>query len=528
MADLDHAGSDEHRHEPEVAADGDRRVTDRVITRRHALALGGAGVATGLLLLRGWTDDQSGASVLGQSGTTTTTTLPAPVDPPVGAPLQNPPEIVSVDGVLTALLTAATTSAVINGKTVSGLMTYNGVWPSPTMRIRPGDTFKIALANQIDKPTNLHWHGFHVSPRDNSDNVFLSINPGETFDYEVEVPEDHQSGLFWYHPHLHGQTDDQVYGGLAGAIVIDGDHAEVPGIAGSTEHLMMLKDITVDAATETQFVAPGDTTPATQLFTVNGQVNPSIEARPGERRLFRIGNLSNQAFFPLSVEGHKIDIVAIDGTTLPEVWTTDKFLMVPGGRVEFVVTFGDEGAYKVKTAGYELDFPGGNYPEATLATVQVQGEPVTDTPPLPKQLVPLSDIPLEDLRGVKIDRKRKLVFSTKPQPDGPPDFEIDGTVFDHDRVDQKVELDAAEEWLLVNADDSPHPFHIHQNDFQVIKINGKKVKSPLHWNDTISIPASGNVTIRQRYKDFTGEWVYHCHILFHEDHGMMGTVSCTE
>jgi FtsP/CotA-like multicopper oxidase with cupredoxin domain len=505
----------------------------RLISRRHALALGGAGLATGLLLLKGWKGDPGGATTLGQSdtttsteATTTTTTLPAPVDPPVGQALLNPPEILSADGVLTATLTAAVTAATINGKTVEGLTTYNGVWPSPTMRIRPGDTFKISLVNQLEKATNLHWHGFHVSPKDNSDNVFLSIDPGETYDYEVKVPEDHQSGLFWYHPHLHGQTDDQVYGGLAGAIVVDGDHAEVPGIAGSSEHLLMLKDVMVDTATQTRFVPPGDDTPATPLYTVNGQVNPSIEARPGERKLLRVGNLSNQEFFTLSLDGHELDIVAIDGTTLPEVWTVDSFELVPGSRVEFVVTFGDEGSYKFKTGGYELDFTGGNYPEATLATIQVSGDPITDTAPLPTKLVPLADIPLEDLRGAKMARKRKLVFSTKLQPDGPPDFEIDGTTFDHDRVDQKVKLDAAEEWLLVNDDDSPHPFHIHQNDFQVTKINGKLVKTPLHWNDTISIPASGNVTIRQRYTDFTGEWVYHCHILFHEDHGMMGTVSC--
>ena len=517
--------------EPAPSADLDDAGATRLITRRQALVAGGAGLA-GVLLLRGWTGDAI-AGTRSQTTTTeepapTTTTLPAPVDPPVGDLLTNPPEISSVDGVLTATLTAATTTATIAGKPIAGVATYNGVWPSPTLRINPGDTFELAIDNQLTDPTNLHWHGFHVSPKKNGDNVFLTINPGETYDYAVKVPEDHQSGLFWYHPHLHGDTDSQVYAGLAGAIVVAGDHDAVPGIAGVGENLLLLKDVGVDP-TQTQFVAQGDmTSDDVTLYTVNGQLNPRLDARPGERRLWRVGNLSNQEFFTLSLEGHELEIVAIDGTTLPEVWTADDFLLVPGSRVEFVVNAKDAGTYKFKTNGYDLDFPSGNYPTATLATMQVAGEPVTDTPPMPKKLKDLRDIPLEDYRHKKVDKKRTLTFAVEPQKDGPPDFVIDGKTFNHDRIDQRVELDALEEWHIINEDSSPHPFHIHQNDFQVTKINGKAPDEPLHWNDTISLPANGSVTIRQRYTDFTGKWVYHCHILFHEDHGMMGTVLCTD
>ena len=500
------------------------------ISRRRALLLGGAGFAGGVLTFRALTSNQSGASTFATTTTAapapTTTTLPKPVEPPVGEILANPTELVSADGVLAATLTAAVTPAVINGVTVQGVQTYNNAFPSPTMRIKPGDTFKISLVNSLSDPTNLHWHGFHVSPKDNSDNVFLSIDPGSKYDYEVAVPQDHQTGLFWYHPHRHMDTDAQVYGGLAGAIIVEGGHAAVAGIAGSRENLVLLKDIGVDPTTGA-VMQEGDLS-ANILYTVNGQVNPRVESRPGERQLWRVGNLSNQEFFSLSLEGHPMHLVAIDGTTLPEVWTVDRFDLVPGSRVEFLVDADAPGTYRFRTDGAQLDFPGGNYPEATLATLEVAGEPVTDRPPLPDRLVPLDAIPLEDYRHEKIDRKRTLVFSVKPQPNGPPDFEIDGQTFDHNRVDQHVKLNALEEWLLKNDDDSPHPFHIHQNDFQVVKVNGKPVKKPLHWNDTIAIPASGSVTIRQRYTDFTGEWVYHCHILFHEDHGMMGTVKCTK
>ncbi len=507
-----------------------RRRGRRVISRRDALALGAAGVASGVVLLGGRASGASrdnhdhaggGGSRAGASsggGATTTSTLPL-VDPPVGGPLQEPSELRSADGVLAATLTAAVSSTVINGRTVTDAMTYNGVWPAPTMRVRPGDTFRIKLASQITDPTNLHWHGFHVSPKRNGDNVFVTVDTDETFDYEVQVPEDHPGGLYWYHPHLHGFTDPQVYGGLAGAIVVEGGYTDLPELAGVPHHLMMLKDIGLNPD-QTQVVAQGDMTAAdVQLFTVNGQVNPRLDARPGETRLWRVGNISNQAFFQLSLEGHEMHVVAIDGTPLPEVMTIDSFLLVPGSRIEFLVKAAGPGRYKLRTAGYNLDFPGGNYPPATLATLDVAGEPVADAP-LPKAL-----LPLVDLRDVGIDRKRRLVFSVKAKKDGPPDFLIDHEVFNHDRIDQRVRLNAVEEWKLVNRDTSPHPFHIHQNDFQVVAVNGRAVDTRYH-NDTIAIPAQGSVTIRQRYTDFTGKWVYHCHILFHEDHGMMGTVLC--
>jgi suppressor of ftsI len=512
-------------------ADADRsRLEHALISRRQALVLGGTGLAAGVLALRGLSGTRSGATTFATTTTAapapTTTTLPKPVDPPVGALLQPPSEIVSSDGVLAATLNAAVTPAVINGATVQGVQTYNGLFPSPTMRIKPGDTFRIKLVNGLTDPTNLHWHGFHVSPEDNSDNVFLSIDPGTTYDYEVAVPTHHHTGLFWYHPHRHMDTDAQVYGGLAGAIVVEGGHAAVDGIAGSRENLVLLKDIALDP-TGTQVMQEGDLS-AGVLYTVNGQVNPRIESRPGERQLWRVGNLSNQEFFSLALEGHALHIVAIDGMTLPEVWTVKHFELVPGSRVEFVVDAGEPGSYRFRTDGVQLDFTGGNYPEATLATLQVAGDPVTDRPPLPTRLLPLAAIPLRDYRKDTVDKKRVVVFSVKPVPDAAPDFEINGKTFNHHRVDTHVKLDALEQWVIKNTDSSPHPFHIHQNPFQVTKVNGRPVKQPLHWRDTISIPANGSVTIRQQYTDFTGEWVYHCHILFHEDHGMMATVKCTK
>ncbi len=486
----------------------------KTMTRRRALAVGGGGIAGGLLVLTGCSSDSKSKSKSPASSTTSTTL--APIDPPAGSALVEPPELVSENGVLAATLTAAVGSAMINGAEVAGVTTYNGVWPAPTMRVQPGDTFRINLVNETTGATNLHWHGFHVSPQGNSDNVFLHLDPETSQAYEVQIPADHPSGLYWYHPHNYPNTDPQVWGGLAGAIVVEGGHDTLPGIAGAPQHLVLLKDaILTDDGSElgTEFMTGG-----TQIFTVNGQINPRLEARPAETHLWRVGNLGSQTFYDLSLEGQQLHIVAIDGSPLPELMTVDHHELVPGSRVEFLVNAAEAGTYKFKSSGAQSM----GYPEATLATLEVAGVPVTDGAPLPTTLVALT----EDLRDAAVDKERTLTFSVTGNGDATR-FLINGEEFDHNKINETVKLNAMEEWKLVNTDTGPHPFHIHQNDFQVMSINGKPVEE-VHYNDTISIPAQGEVVIRQRYTDFTGKWVYHCHILYHEDHGMMGTVRCEE
>ena len=127
---------------------------------------------------------------------------------------------------------------------------------------------------------------------------------------------------------------------------------------------------------------------------------------------------------------------------------------------------------------------------------------------------------MEDLREAKVDRRRDVVLSEMFDPFR---LYIDDRTFDHDRVDQTVILGALEEWRLINTSPDWHPFHIHVNDFQVISVNGEPFDA-WSWEDTFPIPAFGEVVIRSRFLDFTGKYVYHCHILDHEDKGMMGVV----
>ncbi|MEA5499230.1 multicopper oxidase domain-containing protein [Limnoraphis robusta Tam1] len=114
-------------------------------------------------------------------------------------------------------------------------MLYNGQIPGPRLEAKPGDTIRINFTNKLSQPTNLHYHGLHISPTGNADNVFLHIPPGESFTYEFTLAKNHPSGTFWYHPHLHGLVAEQLFGGLAGLLIVRGEFDEIPEIKAAQE-----------------------------------------------------------------------------------------------------------------------------------------------------------------------------------------------------------------------------------------------------------------------------------------------------
>ncbi len=489
----------------------------RHLSRRRLLGLGavGLGLPGGLALgagtaqlLRGsdLAAAQAGtSSALAASPVATLTTPSAYLESPVRA---------SVDGLLDTMLTARRGPTTAAGHTFTAL-TYDGLFPGPTLRVRPGDTLRIALVNELDKPSNLHVHGMHVSPRDNGDNVFLHIMPGETFNFEHQIPLDHPAGLYWYHPHLHGDTDEQVAGGLVGAIVVEGEIDDLPGIAGVPERLLVLQS--TEFGPEGQLLTP-DQQQTDQLVTlVNGALNPALTIRPGETQRWRILNGSADTFLNLHLDGHQLHQIGSDGNPLGAVWSRDEIFLSPGERAEILVQAGAPGLYALRSLAWGEGFQA--QPEVLVATFEVAGETVAPAP-LPTDL-----IPFEDLSQARIDRQRIVVFEEPSQ--NPFTVAIDGKVFDPNRVDQTVILGDTEEWVLRNTSPDWHPFHIHVNDFQVVAVNGEP-QQPHGGEDTVAIPAGGELTIRTRFRDFTGKYVYHCHILGHEDAGMMGVIEVIE
>ena len=200
-----------------------------------------------------------------------------------GRLLAEPPVLRSADGRLDVTLEAQFGPAVMGGRAVI-TYTFNGHAPGPTMSLHPGDSLGVKLTNQMDHPTNLHTHGLHVSPAGNSDNVFVHLMPGETFTYEYAIPHDGASGLYipglyWYHPHMHGYSSDQVSGGMAGALIIEGALDALPGIRDVPERLLVIQ--------ATQFDDDGVMISFPKMdviaIFVNGQSHPAIEIAPGKR-----------------------------------------------------------------------------------------------------------------------------------------------------------------------------------------------------------------------------------------------------
>lgn len=440
---------------------------------------------------------------------------------------------------------------------------YNGKVPGPTLIAKSGETIEVNFSNELLavnddctdshnrshglNTTNLHTHGLHVSPAKDStlaydsDNVFLSIVPqnqvvpcwNENFKrakntYRFELPTNHPAGTYWYHAHKHGSTAQQVAMGLAGPLIIEDPDGSMPKyIADAEEKIFMF-------TSRGAVLADPDG---------GGITRPTIKLRPGEVQRWRIINARpfGDAFAYLQVDDGDVEIwqIAYDGVTLPrrikinpshsgDPWF-DPAALAPGNRTDLLIRVPKEStskSLKLRAVPYEFKNPH-EIPAAFSAlpieiNIEIEGEPIEHEWPADNSLpgpgiepLPMGDIPT-----------RKITFS-----DSEGNFVIDGAAYDG-VVKHSMALGSTEEWTVYNADTKTHPFHIHVNPFFITKINGKELSSddPLRrWQDTIALPPSdginpGSITFRTRFADFKGKFVIHCHILLHEDAGMMQAI----
>jgi suppressor of ftsI len=424
-----------------------------------------------------------------------------------------PTEMRAADGVLRATLIAEERAVDIAGQSIQARV-FNGAFVGPTLRLRPGDRLELELVNRLAEPTNLHFHGLHVSPGGEADNIFRMVNPGETAQYVLEIPLDHPTGTFWYHPHMHHLALEQVFGGMSGVIVIDGLREKLPpDLQGIDEQLFALKDYQLDDAGAILLEnIPRD--PTTR--TINGQINPALTMAPGETQLWRLANVGAEIFYQLRLNGHAFHIVAEDGNPVWDVRSADALVLPPGKRFDVLVQAGDAGTYAFETITYDQ----GNhvYPEVQLATLTIEGDAQ------PPAALPASVAVDHDLDSADIATRRDIFFN---DVDDDPIFEVNGQQFDPNRIDELVQLGTVEEWTIRNVTAEQHPFHLHVNDFQVVSVNGQPYNAA-SLQDIVVLPANGEVVIRAPFMDYPGKFVFHCHILFHEDHGMMAVVEVAE
>ena len=466
-----------------------------------------------------------------------------------GAPFVEPEVRRSANGELNTTLRMQYAYKDIGGSRLC-VRTYEGTVPGPTLRLKAGDVLRIKLINDMPpnrdpepidhslphqfNTTNFHSHGLHVSPSGISDNVMRMMEPGESYDIEIAVPPDHVPGTNWYHPHAHGSADVQIASGAVGALIIEGDFADVPEIAAAKERLFVLTEAVFDSFGMVEDFGTLFPETAARFLAVNGVREPTITMRPGEVQRWRILHAGWQDDLFMDLGGHTLNPIARDGIPLSRMGLTvprkpdqptdypGAMLMAPGQRIDVLVQAGKPGTYAFRAAPYDEGYAA---PTGPIARLVVEGDPLpmnlpAKLPTLPEKLIGDEEITgtrLLTFSQARVDIERADFWQTFR-------FMVDGKTFDADRVDQRVRLGAVEEWTIINKDMSDdHVFHIHVNDMLLTKINGDPLPEPI-WMDTAIVPRNGSITFRSRFLDFTGKFMLHCHMMNHEDLGRMQVV----
>lgn len=456
------------------------------------------------------------------------------IDPPPGAAFKDPVELVSSGGVFN--LEAGVAPINVNG-TWANLLTYNGIYPAPTMKVRSGDYLQIRLTNSLSMLgtnmlghnrdiTNLHTHGLHVSPSGNADNMMTMLMSGDTWDYDYGWLNQEPSSISFYHPHIHGSVAEQYWGGLAGVIDV-ADDTTIPGINALSQfetHLLFIKDITLSGSEPEPYTSMMDFMHGKEGNTVmvNGLVNPVLPIQPGQVQRWRIINGSNARFYKLSLEGHTLYVIGTEGGLLDKPYAMSSLLLSPGERADILIRASTtKKNYRLLSLPYSRG--GGSMgQQVTLMTVRDQGSRYNDTIPtvVNPSAARINPMPL----------KTEQLYLSMGQGKG----YINGISFEmlSDGTMKAAEihsmLGSYEVWEIFNQSGMDHPFHQHVNACQVLSISGGEsgyasfyTKAPA-WKDVVVIPKWGSVKILVPVMDYDGMAMFHCHIVEHEDIGMMG------
>lgn len=296
-------------------------------------------------------------------------------------------------------------------------MLYNGSLGGSTLHVYPGDKIELDLINNLNESTNLHFHGLHVSPLHNSDNVFLEIVPGDTQRNSVDIPKDHPPGTFWYQSHIHHVSNEQVASGLSGSLIVEGLQQLLPEpLHNITAQNFALRDF------------PDSSLTTSSYRTVNGEINPNIHIPINDTQLWRFANIGSEPYYEIRLQGYKFYVIVEDGSPVWEVWDNDTLLLPSGKRFDVLVTVtGKESIPLIASAYYPL-------PEATIATVNTQEQDNQ------KESVNayFSSLTLEDdLKLKNITNYRIFNFTSD---DTNFIYKINNKTFDVNRIDQKLKL----------------------------------------------------------------------------------------
>ncbi len=504
-----------------------------------------------------------------------------PSRPAPGTPISNPLDLYSQNGVLTLNLALQSEVGGTGFTHYCYVYINNGVpVEAPTLRMFPGDTLVMNFTNNITavgrgpksrhapmapmmmgdtapglsptdpcnggmvtgSSTNLHFHGLNIAPVCHQDETVRTViqNNGVPFQYTFQVPPNDSFGLYWYHPHAHGFAAPQVYGGAAGALIIEGGNSLTQGLP---ERVLTVRR-NVDAVTDDD----GQFTLNFEPANYPRRPLPIINMTSGQKEFWRVLNASTNGFLALQVfqSGAKsLQVISIDGIPLATPASMTTVYVPPAGRVEFIVpALVASTPALFLTQGFNTGPIGDVMTPANLASLVVAsgggapGLKAQAAPPPKPAPAPTVAPRFSGLASVTPTTTRSLYFSElNVGTNGPGQFFITVAGQQPKLFDPKnppaitTHVGSVEDWTVSNQTGEAHAFHIHQIHFLVTAINGQTVPDP-SLVDTVTIPSwtgTGpypNVTLHMDFRDpnIAGTFVYHCHILDHEDGGMMATI----
>jgi bilirubin oxidase len=425
-----------------------------------------------------------------------------------------------------ATLVAQRASKAMLPGTSTEFWTYNSMVPGPLIDVFEGDTVRIRLENQLSQETTVHWHGLPVPPAQDG-NPMDPIAPGATRIYEFTLPVG-SAGTYWYHPHPHEFTAEQVFRGMAGLLIVRSRTDPVP--AAIEEKLLVVSDLRVAA----DGTIPANTAMDWQngregnYVLVNGQHQPVLTINPAQSQRWRILNATNARYLRLALTGHTLTLIGTDGGLLRSpVPGLDEILLAPAERVEVIVTasLAAGSTAVLQSLAYDRGGMGmmgtssTTIPLLTLSNTSAAAAAIA----LPGALNSMADL------GPPTTTKR-LVFSSGMgmggMGGGMMTFLIDGKSFDPARIDLTSRVNEVEQWTIENRSSMDHPFHLHGTQFQVVSRtrSGATATEPyLAWRDTVNVAAFETVVLKVVQRQL-GRRMYHCHILEHESQGMLGVL----
>lgn len=418
----------------------------------------------------------------------------------------------------------------------------------PVLRVKQGQTLPFDVANKIEDVSTLHWHGLHI-PGDVDGGPHQEIKPG--FTWSPDVPIVQRASMNWFHSHTHGKTAQQTYNGLAGVLLIEDDAslaADLPKTYGVDDFTLVLQDKTFDGAGKMSYELTGEVFEEGFLgdtFVVNGAIAPVGTKVPKGLVRLRILNACNARFLTLSMSNGPVNVIASDGGFLASTVQSQSIIMSPGERYEILVDMNNIESNSLMVNFEEenegvLGFLGGLFDggaqQATLLTL-TQNADQGFSGSMPNNLANLSTPKPADATTTRSfelsmggdDAQLAALALAWGNICGDGAMSINGQPMNMERIDEEVKIGSTEIWRI-NVDEDLHPFHIHGCSFRILSQSGEEAPAYAQgWKDMVHVDEGwSEVLVKFDYKaPKDAPYMYHCHILEHEDCGMMGQFTVT-